>query len=139
MIGARHEEIRLSLRLDPKARIAMISRIQIQQVLVNLVRNAIEAMRQSERRELAISTKARDDGAIEFAVGDSGPGLAPEVAAQLSRPFVSTKPQGMGVGLSICQSIIEAHGGRIWATANTGGGTVFHFTLPGAEAAANVR
>jgi signal transduction histidine kinase len=130
MIGARYESVRLSLRLDPRAPVAVISRIQIQQVLLNLVRNAVEAMLQSERRELAISTKAQDDGAVEFEVSDSGPGLAPEVAAQLFKPFVSTKPQGMGLGLSICQFIVEGHGGRIWVTDNAGGGTVFHFTLP---------
>lgn len=130
MIGTRHQNVRLDLQLDPDARVAVMSRIQIQQVLVNLVRNAVEAMAESPRRELAISTRALADGGVEVEIADTGPGLAPQVAAQLFKPFISTKSQGMGVGLSICQSIVEAHHGRIWAEANPGGGTVFRFTLP---------
>jgi len=131
MIGTRHQSVRLHLQLDPAARSAVINRIQIQQVLVNLVRNAVEAMAESERREIAVSTRTLDDGAIEIEIADSGPGLAPEVAARLFKPFVSTKSQGMGVGLSICQSIVEAHAGRIWAEPNPAGGTIFRFTVPG--------
>ena len=134
MVGTRQQNVRLSLQFDPDAGTAMINRIQIQQVVVNLVRNAVEAMAGSERRELAVSTRALGDGAIEIAIADSGPGLAPEVAAQLFKPFVSTKAQGMGVGLSICQSIVEAHRGRIWAEANPAGGTIFRFTVPGEKA-----
>ena len=130
MIGTRHQNVRLSLRLDPDARVAVINRIQIQQVMVNLVRNAVEAMTESTRRDLSISTGALDDGGIEIVIADTGPGIAPQVAAQLFKPFVSTKSHGMGVGLSICQSIVEAHRGRIWAEANPGGGTIFRFTLP---------
>lgn len=130
MIGSRHQGVRLALRLDPRASVAVINRVQIQQVLVNLVRNAVEAMSETPRRELSISTRALDDGGIEFEIADTGPGLAPEVSARLFKPFVSTKSHGMGVGLSICQSIIEAHRGRIWAEANPGGGTVFRFSLP---------
>jgi two-component system sensor kinase FixL len=131
MIGSRQQNIRLSLRFDPEARTAMINRIQIQQVVVNLVRNAVEAMAESERRELSVSTKALGDGAIEIEIADSGPGLAPEVAAQLFKPFVPTKSHGMGVGLSICHSIVEAHRGRIWAEPNPAGGTIFRFTVAG--------
>ena len=130
MIGSRHQSVRFRLRLDPKASVAVINRVQIQQVLVNLVRNAVEAMSDTPRRELSISTRALDDGGIEFEIADTGPGLVPEVSARLFKPFVSTKSHGMGVGLSICQSIIEAHRGRIWAEANPGGGTVFRFSLP---------
>jgi two-component system sensor kinase FixL len=130
MIGTRQQNIRLRLQLDPDAGVAAINRIQIQQVLVNLVRNAVEAMAESARRELSISTKALGDGALEIEIADTGPGLAREVAAQLFKPFVSTKSHGMGVGLSICQSIVEAHRGRIWAEASSGGGTIFRFTLP---------
>ena len=130
MVGTRHQNVRLRMDLDPAARVAGINRIQIQQVLINLVRNAIEAMAESERRELTVTTRARGDGAVEVAVADTGPGLAPEVAAQLFKPFVSTKSQGMGVGLSICHSIIEAHRGKIWAEANPAGGTIFRFTVP---------
>ncbi len=130
MIGTRHQNVRLNLQLDPDVRFVAINRIQIQQVLVNLVRNAVEAMSESPRRELAIATRALGDGGIEVEIADTGSGLAPEVAAQLFKPFVSTKSHGMGVGLSICQSIVEAHRGRIWAEANPVGGTIFRFTLP---------
>jgi two-component system, LuxR family, sensor kinase FixL len=134
MIGARHQSIQLRLRFDPATRIAVINRIQIQQVLVNLVRNAIEAMAATARRELVVSTLGREDGTIEIEISDTGPGLPPEVAAQLFKPFVTTKAHGMGVGLSICQSIIEAHRGRIWADPNPAGGTIFRFTVPGETA-----
>jgi two-component system sensor kinase FixL len=93
------------------------------------MRNAVEAMEGSERRELVLATAAQDDGAVEVSVADTGHGMAPEVTEQLFRPFVTTKRHGMGVGLSISRSIIDAHGGRIWAEANPGGGTVFRFTL----------
>ncbi|TGV26581.1 GHKL domain-containing protein, partial [bacterium M00.F.Ca.ET.168.01.1.1] len=83
-------------------------RIQIQQVLLNLMRNAVEAMQGQPRRELRIATAARHDGMAEVSVVDTGPGLAPEVSAQLFQPFVTTKKQGMGVGLSICRTIIES-------------------------------
>ena len=130
MIGSKYQGVHLNMRLDPNASVAVINRIQIQQVLVNLVRNAVEAISESPRRELSVSTRALGDGGIEFEIADTGPGLAPEVAARLFKPFVSTKSHGMGVGLSICQSIVESHRGRIWADANPGGGTVFRFSLP---------
>jgi two-component system sensor kinase FixL len=95
---------------DPTSGLAFINRIQIQQVIVNLVRNAIEAMASSETRELTITVARHGAGQIEISVLDTGSGLTPEVAATLFTPFVSTKPNGMGVGLSICRSIIEAHG-----------------------------
>ena len=82
------------------------------------------------RRSGTVTTRARRDGTVEVAIADTGPGLAPEVAAQLFKPFVSTKSQGMGVGLSICHSIIEAHRGKIWAEPNPAGGTIFRFTVP---------
>ncbi len=94
------------------------------------MRNAIEAMVASERRDLTVTTELRQDGFIGLSVADTGPGLLPEVAANLFTPFVTSKSTGMGVGLSICQSIVAAHGGRIWTEANPGGGTIFCFTLP---------
>jgi two-component system, LuxR family, sensor kinase FixL len=130
MAGSRSLGIRLRLDLDPRARIAVIDRVQIQQVIVNLVRNAIEAMAGSERRELAVSTVAREDGFQEVRIVDTGPGLPAEVSAQLFEPFVTTKKNGIGIGLSICRSIVEAHGGEIWVAANPGGGTRFCFTVP---------
>jgi two-component system, LuxR family, sensor kinase FixL len=96
---------------------------------LNLLRNAIEAVTQSERRELLVSTRPSADGMVEVSVADTGPGISPDVAPQLFQPFVTTKPQGMGVGLSISRTIIESHGGQIWTEPNPGGGAIFKFTL----------
>lgn len=135
LIGAKENGVAVSFRLYPDATLVFADRIQIQQVLVNLIRNAIEVMVDSAGpRELEISTAADDDGTIEVAVADTGAGLAPEVAAHLFQPFVTTKRKGMGLGLSICRTIVEAHGGRIWVDARPGRGTVFRFTLrPGKD------
>jgi two-component system sensor kinase FixL len=107
-----------------------MDRTQIQQVVVNLVRNAIDALRQAPRRTITITTRADGEDFQEVSVIDSGPGIAPEMVAQLFKPFVTSKPDGMGIGLSVSQSIIEAHGGTIRAEPNTGGGTIFRFNLP---------
>lgn len=112
----------------------VIDRVQIQQVVLNLVRNAVEALAAVDRRELVIRSMAMGKD-IEIAIRDTGPGLAPEVSAKLFQPFVTTKQKGMGIGLSICRSIVEAHGGRLSAAHNPGGGTVFTFTLPAAAEA----
>ena len=106
--------------------------LQIQQVILNLVRNAVDAMNDDaelETRTLTISARVEARG-VEIAVQDSGPGLPPDARDQLLRPFFTTKPDGLGLGLSISQSIVEAHGGRLWATPNAGRGVTFHFTLP---------
>lgn len=129
LVGAREIDVRVSYKLDPDAELVLTDRIQIQQVLLNLMRNAVEAMQGAPRRELHVTTVARDDGMAEVSVIDTGAGLAPEVSAQLFQPFVTTKKQGMGVGLSICRTIVESHGGRIWAEAMPSGGTAFRFTL----------
>ena len=107
-------------------------RVQLQQVILNLILNAVQAMSGvSERsRELLISTEKEASGAVLVTVQDSGPGLDPESVARVFDAFYTTKPQGMGMGLAICRSIIEAHGGRLWATANESRGGVFRFTLP---------
>jgi two-component system sensor kinase FixL len=103
--------------------------VQIQQVLINLVRNACEAMNESPERHLSVISRADQPGFVRVTVSDTGPGVAPEVAEQLFSAFVSTKAEGMGLGLSICRTIVEANGGRIWTEPRTGGGTEFHFTL----------
>jgi two-component system, LuxR family, sensor kinase FixL len=129
LVGAKEENVKVTLDLSPSVPEVLIDRIQIQQVLLNLIRNSIEAMTLTDRRELTIRS-ARAAGMAEIEVSDSGPGLAEPVAAQLFQPFVTTKPQGMGLGLSISRSIVDAHGGRIWAEANETGGVTFRFTVP---------
>jgi two-component system sensor kinase FixL len=109
-----------------------LDRVQIQQVLVNLIRNAVEAMDEMPRRTLTLGVRRRGEQ-VEVSVADTGPGLPPEVREKLFQPFVTTKPQGMGIGLSICRAIIQAHGGELWAEPNPGGGTIFRFVLPVAE------
>jgi len=127
--GLQGPGVKVETIIDPAMPPVLIDRVQIQQVLLNLIRNAIEAMAGSPRRELVIRAAAAPNGMAEISIADTGPGLADTVRERLFQPFVTTKAAGMGVGLSICQSIIELHGGRIWASANPGGGTVFHFTL----------
>ncbi|MGA8613094.1 MAG: ATP-binding protein, partial [Xanthobacteraceae bacterium] len=92
--------------------------------------NAIEAMEEAERRELVVSTAEKPDKMVEISVADTGSGISPEFSAHLFQPFMTTKAQGMGVGLSISRTIIEAHGGAIGPRPNPGGGTIFSFTLP---------
>ena len=129
LAGTRTLGVKLHYRFDPHASRVLVDRTQIQQVLINLMRNAVEAMAASDRRELEVKTRLLDDETIEIAVADSGPGLSPEVAGRLFEPFISTKRDGMGLGLSICRSIVEAHGGRLWANPGPDGGTIFCFTL----------
>ncbi len=130
LVGAKDRGVRVRFDLAPEAKLVLADKVQIQQVLLNLIRNAIEAMDGCERRDLTIATAALPGNMIEISVADTGSGIAPEVAAQLFQPFVTSKPQGMGVGLSISRTIVEAHGGAIAPHPNPGGGTVFSFTLP---------
>jgi signal transduction histidine kinase len=102
----------------------------LQQVVLNLVMNAIEAMSGVSERQLAITTRSIDPDQVQVTVQDSGTGLDPNKVNKIFEPFYTTKPTGMGMGLSICRSIVQNHGGRLWATANEGPGTSFHFTLP---------
>ena len=111
----------------------LVDRVQIQQVLLNLIRNAVEAMEDSRFKRLEVSSRTAERGMIQVTVADSGPGLTPETLASLFEPFRSTKDGGMGVGLSISQTIVEAHEGRIWADESPLGGAAFHFTLPDAN------
>ncbi len=112
----------------------LMDKIQIEQVLLNLIRNAMDAMRDQGERKLTIQTALGEPGFVLVSVTDNGPGIAPEIASRLFQPFITTKEKGMGVGLTICQSIIEGHGGRIWAEENKPGGTAFRFQLPMEEA-----
>jgi two-component system sensor kinase FixL len=129
LIGASASGVEVRFSFDPRAMRVLADRIQIEQVLVNLMRNAIEAMAESTRREFVVTAALGDAETVEIAVADSGPGLAEEMARHLFEPFASTKPNGMGLGLSICRSIIESHGGRLRSEPNPGGGMIFRFTL----------
>ncbi|MES2443032.1 MAG: PAS domain S-box protein [Pseudomonadota bacterium] len=132
LIGARERGVRATFDLDPAAASVLVDRVQVQQVLVNLVRNAIDALAGCEVRDVTISSAPDARGMVRVSVADTGPGIDPAIASQLFEAFASTKESGMGLGLSICRTIVEAHGGRIWAEARAGGGTVFHFTVMGA-------
>jgi C4-dicarboxylate-specific signal transduction histidine kinase len=127
--GAAKDGLVIRYDFDRTADRVLADRIQIQQVVLNLVRNAVEAMADRPRRELRIGSKAADPGLLQVYVADTGPGIAPHVAERLFQPFVSSKAEGMGVGLSISRNIIEAHGGRMWAEKNADGGATFHFSL----------
>jgi two-component system sensor kinase FixL len=129
LVGIKETGVQVRFRFDPRAGLVLADKIQVQQVLLNLMRNAIEAMQETPRRELTISTAEQPDEMVEIRVTDTGPGIAAEILSQLFQPFVTTKPHGMGVGLSISRTIIEAHGGRLWAEPNPDGGTVFRMTL----------
>lgn len=129
LVGVKEYGVRVRYRFDPEVDAVLADKVQIQQVVLNLIRNAIEAMVGQPRRELTISIFADGPDQARVSIADTGPGVSQDVAGQLFQPFISTKSQGMGVGLSISRSIIEAHGGRIWVEENPGGGAVFQFTL----------
>jgi two-component system sensor kinase FixL len=132
LLGAQERGIAVRFDLDPGGPSVLADRVQIQQVLVNLLRNAIDAMEEAPRRELLVSTALRPGGLLEIAVADTGPGIAVEIADKLFQPFMTTKAGGMGVGLSISRTIVEAHGGTLTAERNEAGGATFRLTLPGA-------
>jgi len=128
-VGAKDQGVKVRFDLDTSNDLVFADKVQVQQVVLNLIRNAIEAMADTPQRQLVISSAAQDGQMVRISVADTGTGLSPEVLPQLFQPFVTTKQHGMGVGLSISKTIIEAHGGRLWAEPNPGGGTVFHVTL----------
>ncbi len=107
--------------------------LQVEHVLLNLIANSVEAMNENRRQGDVVIKMASSDSAILVAVRDSGPGLPPQAAERVFHPFFTTKPDGMGMGLSICRSIVEAHHGRVWASNNADGGATFQFTLPLAQ------
>jgi PAS domain S-box-containing protein len=127
----RHR-ILLRTALAPDLQPVVGDRVQLQQVILNLVLNGIEALKEvtEQPRKLRISTGREISGGVRIMVRDTGPGLDPEAVERVFEAFYTTKPEGMGMGLAICRSIIEAHGGRLWACANEPRGAVFQFTLP---------
>ena len=129
LVGARQSGVRVTLDLDKTLPPVLADGVQIQQVVLNLVRNAIEAMEETDRRELTIATRSLPDG-TEVTVADTGPGIAPELAERLFQPFVTTKHTGMGLGLSICREIVEAHHGKLVVVPRPEGGALFRVTLP---------
>ncbi len=129
-VGSKARNIRTTFNLSPLRPIAMVDRIQIQQVVMNLVRNAIDAMTGHERREMVLQSLVTIDSQLEISVLDSGPGVSEETAKKLFTPFVTTKKDGTGLGLAICRTIVEAHGGKLWYENSSLGGAAFKFTLP---------
>lgn len=133
MVGAKEHGVRLTYDFAPQLDPVMVDKVQIQQVALNLMRNSIDAMENSPTRELRVSARPGEEHMVEVTVSDTGPGISPAIAAQLFQPFVSSKAQGMGIGLSISRTIVEAHGGRIWVESPRGGGATFRFTLRKAD------
>jgi two-component system sensor kinase FixL len=132
LVGAREVGIKTVFRFASHTDAVMVEKVQIQQVLLNLMRNAIEAMQDSERKELLVTTSVPNGDKITVSVADTGSGLSEEISERLFQPFVTTKPAGMGVGLSISKRIVEAHGGELWTESNPSGGAIFLFTLQSA-------
>ncbi|MFO1058159.1 MAG: PAS domain S-box protein [Dongiaceae bacterium] len=132
LIGAREQGIDVRYALSPALPAVLIDRIQIQQVILNLVRNSVEAMHEAPRREIEFRTAVAAGGLVEVVISDTGPGLPAEVMERLFQPFVTTKPNGTGIGLSISRSIVEAHGGHL-APLPRDAGAAFRFTLPMAD------
>jgi two-component system, LuxR family, sensor kinase FixL len=128
LAGGGDRGLDLLLDLDPEGDAVLVDRIQVQQVMLNLVRNAVEAMEGCPVKKLEIRSRRQND-TVRVLIADSGTGLDEEIRANLFEPFQSTKDAGMGLGLSICRTMIEAQGGRIWAEPSPLGGTAFHFTL----------
>jgi two-component system sensor kinase FixL len=129
LVGVKDRGIRVRFEFDPSVDLVLADRVQIQQVLLNLIRNAMDAMEESATRDLVIAVAPEGRTHVRISVADTGSGISPEIGDQLFTPFLTTKRQGMGVGLSISRTIVEAHGGRIWVEPNERGGTIFHFTL----------
>ena len=131
----REQHIQVNLDLSHRLPRVEADKIEIQQIILNLTRNSMEAMNANGSRsgDMTISTSKAENGAIEVAIHDAGPGMPPEVLARAFDSFFTTKPNGMGLGLSICRSMVEAHGGRLWANSIVGEGTTFHFALPTAK------
>ena len=132
LVGSREHGIEVLISLDSRGDQVFVDRVQIQQVLVNLIRNAIEAMADSPVRSLTLTSSLSPSGFVTISIEDTGSGISESIAPQLFQPFITSKEAGMGIGLSICRTIIEAHGGRIWFEPGEDRGTIFRFTLPAA-------
>lgn len=131
LVGVRESGVRVRFNFHNISDLVLADRIQIQQVLVNLLRNALESMETIERRELTLSGEnTPDNNSVQISISDTGCGISSDIAVHLFQPFYTTKQQGLGVGLSISRSIIEDHGGKIWAENNPEGGTTFKIVLP---------
>jgi two-component system sensor kinase FixL len=133
LIGAREKGVNVVFALDPQATAVLVDKVQTQQVMINLMRNAIEAMSASPVRELTVTTLPVSPHMVQVTVADTGPGVPEHVATNLFSAFNSSKSEGMGLGLSICRTIVEANGGRIWMESRAAGGTLFNFTIPQAK------
>ena len=135
---ARHHGVRIRLEPAPDAGQVQADSVQIQQVILNLMRNSIDAMQgiPEAQREIVLRTQLDSEGDVEFMVADRGTGMDAATTAELFNPFFTTKPGGTGLGLSISRSIVRAHGGKLWCSANPGGGARFFFTLPAVPASA---
>jgi len=125
--------VEIVLNLDPQAKLVLVDRVQIQQVLINLMRNSTEALANSDNKRITISTRIDSDQYVRLSVADTGDGILDANGARLFRAFTSSKSEGMGLGLSICRTIVEANGGRIWYEPGKDGGAIFHFTLQRGE------
>jgi two-component system, LuxR family, sensor kinase FixL len=130
LLGAREKGVSWSIEIEPGVDHVLADRVQIQQVMVNLMRNAIEAMETAPTKFLTIAARPRSEDLVEILVADTGHGIPAEMRDQLFLPFISTKARGMGLGLSICRTIVEAHDGHLTVEARPEGGTMFKFTLP---------
>ena len=130
LVGSRERGIKSVFDFGADSSTVVADRVQIQQVLINLMRNAIEAMRDSEEKQLVVRTRQVSPDWLQVEVEDTGPGISDEIAPQLFQPFVTTKANGMGVGLSISRRIIESHGGELTVSKNAAGGATFAFSLP---------
>jgi two-component system, LuxR family, sensor kinase FixL len=129
LINPNHRNAGLMLDLPPNGLTAVVDKVQIQQVLLNLLRNAFEAMEGRDDRTVRVSAAPAGEGMIELRVEDNGPGLSQEIATRLFQPFVTSKRDGMGVGLSLCREIVESHGGNMWVDAGYDRGAAFCFTV----------
>ena len=135
----KQQEVEIEERIDPGLPAVFADRVQIEQVLLNLLRNAIEAMEAAniERRSIVVAARRRGNRTVEISVADSGPGVAAEVTDTLFEPFITTKPFGTGMGLSISHTIVESNGGGLRMARGVRSGAVFIFDLPTADAAAS--